>query len=95
MIDKLIEAVAISLDNALYKGGFLVQNDGEAKQIAKVALTAIESQGFRVVPVEPTSRMLADGAGAHLGQDPDFVRVAAVTWRAMLEAAPKVTGGGE
>lgn len=87
-IDRLLDAVAISLDNALYKGGFLVQNDGEARQIAKVALAAIESAGFRVVPVEPTPTMY----GAAL-EDLVPAADAHAAWSAMLSAVPKIGGG--
>lgn len=85
-IDTLLDAVAISLDNALYKGGFLVQNDGEARQIAKVALAAIEAQGFRVVPVEPTPEMIKalNEYAVCAGYIPEG-------YAAMLSAAPKLT----
>lgn len=93
-IDTLLDTVAISLDNALYKGGFLVQSDGEARQIAKVALSAIESAGYRVVPVEPTEEMAEKARNAIYDSAPSKSRARSV-YAAMLSAAPKITEGGE
>ena len=61
---------------------------------ARAALAAIEAQGFRVVPVEPTSAMedagfALDTSGMVWPAVPDDI------WRAMLSASPKLTGGGE
>lgn len=88
--DTLLDAVAVSLDNALYKGGFLVQNDGEARQIAKVAISAIEAAGWRVVPVEPTEEMIRHGqhmsTAARYFSPPELTEL----YAGMLSAAPRI-----
>lgn len=86
-MSDILANLAIALDNALYKGGFLVQNDGEAHQIAKVALSAIEASGYRLVPVEPTEKMLTMAFAEALVPSGDAIPC----YHAMLAAAPKIT----
>jgi hypothetical protein len=50
---------------------------------ATAALAALEAEGYRVVPVEPTEVMLAATAPAHEGER----IIAKVMYRAMLSAA--------
>lgn len=62
--------------------------------IARACLTAIEQQGYVVVPKEPTSAM-SDAASEAIGKDwvdgefPDEEKI----WSAMLSAAPKLGEG--
>ncbi len=99
MIDekRMVEAVArasLSVQHGADPASFPKPSSDDCARAAGVIL-ALEAQGYRVVTVRLTGRMLADGVGSNLGQDRDLVNVAKRTWRAMLEAAPKVTGGGE
>lgn len=61
---------------------------------ARAALAAIEAQGYRVVPVEPTNAMV-DAMYALDKVDDRWPACADDIWRAMLSAAPKLTEGGE
>ncbi len=61
---------------------------------AKAVIAAIESQDFRVVPAEPTSAMedamyAIDKVGSSWPANADDI------WRAMVSAAPKITGDGK
>ena len=92
--DALIEAVAKALHDTVPGSeawGIYPAIRAHFAAKARAALSAIEANGYRVVPVEPTGRMIADGAGVNLGKDPDLINVASITWRAMLSAAPKLT----
>lgn len=97
MSDALIEAVAkASCDNVYQRHGLpspwphLPADIRDAwTSSARAALAAIEAQGFRVVPVEPTPTMY----GAAL-EDLVPAADAHAAWSAMLSAAPKITEGG-
>ena len=90
--DKLIEAVARAIHDGLggngwaytnYGGDELKTNKSELEEAARAALSAIEAEGWAVVPMEPTDAMMFDSAGSR--QD----------YRAMLYARPRITGGAE
>lgn len=60
---------------------------------AAMLLSALESAGYRVVPIEPTEAMAEAGARPIYGYDPywDYGdKVAREVWPEMLAAAPKV-----
>jgi len=100
MSDELIEAVAKAIcrenlistkqpDDPETMGYYWKSFQGEAR----AALTAIEAAGYAVVPVEPTSEMIAAGIFAETIVGPGDVK-----WKApvnsiyltMLSARPKV-----
>lgn len=93
--DALIEAVA----RGMLKLADLPENEfmiASYKRAARNALSAIEANGYRVVPVEPTQAMIAVSA-TYIND-----RIANADWpksrdvyAAMLAAAPKLTEGGE
>lgn len=71
-----------------------------SRDVVKAQLAALESSGYRLVPIEPTKEMIEEGDGALEWDSSDatghwFVRYhpgdAAKSWGAMLAAAPKIT----
>lgn len=56
------------------------------KRFARLAITAIEKAGYRIVPVEPTEAMVAAGDEATPIGD---LKVCEGIYAAMLAAAPK------
>ncbi len=57
---------------------------------ARAALSAIEANGYRVVPVEPTQEMAEKARNAIYDSAPSTIRARSV-YAAMLSAAPKLT----
>lgn len=82
---KLEEAIAKAMDDAL---GL---NDSAVVQVlAKAALAAIEREGWKAVPVEPTEEMLAAGdVETESAFDDSQCAAASVVWSNMLSASPK------
>jgi len=88
---ELVEIVARAL--AEFWGVNLDKHPDLIGQQARIALTAIESSGRRIVPVEPTEAQLnaaRDWAVAKYGQGVGNDG-ASGCYRAMLSASPKVT----
>lgn len=83
MSDKLIEAVAKRMMIEQFGTPF-----STSIALARAALSAIEAEGFVVVPVEPTANM--QGAGFRAIHETPEPRAKAV-YTAMLSARPKVT----
>lgn len=88
---NLIEAIARAL-----KEHFPLLSHSYARELARAALLAIETEGFVVVPVEPTEEMKAEGSSAvydcyslEPGEGFDEPPAPAV-YAAMLSARPKV-----
>ncbi len=90
LVEVLARAIYDEADSGRY-GGHLSDyrfHDGrtcldgawDLNAFARAALTAIETAGYRVVPVEPTAEMLAGV--------PDWDEA---VWRTMLAAARKLT----
>ena len=92
--DALIEAVA----RGMLKLADLPENEfmiASYKRAARNALSAIEANGYRVVPVEPTPEMIK-AASVPWGNEVNFTATEFGTyspdqWSAMLSAAPKLT----
>ena len=57
---------------------------------ARAALSAIEANGYRVVPVEPTQEMAEKARNAIYDSAPSTIRARSV-YAAMIAAAPKLT----
>lgn len=102
MSEALIEAVAkASCDNVYQRHGLpspwphLPTDIRDAwTSSARAALAAIEAQGYRVVPVEPTEEMAEKARNAIYDSAPSKIRARSV-YAAMLSAAPKIKEGGE
>lgn len=94
--DALVEAVAKAIQDTTCRVisedslGVVATSlpDDECVNAARAALSAIEANGYRVVPVEPTQEMLSDGAS---WEDSCSKVVVGDVYRAMLSAAPKLT----
>ena len=94
MSDALIEAVAKAIadsDRTLNETTF---PEPRYFRYARAALSAIEANGYRVVPVEPTQEMAETARNAIYDSAPSKIRAKRV-YAAMLSAAPKITEEGE
>lgn len=83
--------LTIALDNALEGGGFLVRTDGEARRIAEIAISAIEAEGYFIVPAIPTEAMVEAGIAGQIASDSDHdAIVVRAGYAAMLSARPRI-----
>lgn len=82
--DALIEAVARELHHAGWERDYWTD-------CARKVIAAIEANGFRVVPVEPTAIMIRHGQ--HMSTAARYFSPMELTelYAAMLSAAPKLT----
>lgn len=100
--DKLIEVVAA----ALFVDGYADRLEWSAEHEtvkadyfghARAALSAIETAGWVLVPVEPTIKMC--DAAMELAENPSRTgwryvpKAPGDAWRMMLSARPRITGG--
>lgn len=91
---RLVEAAVRGMMGAEEWSTFWSSED--AAKLVRVALSAIEREGWKVVPVEPTQEMREAGAAAamkprmHVGHTrSDMGMTVAIGYAAMLSAAPK------
>lgn len=95
MSDALIEAVAKAIadsDRTLTETTFL---EPRYLRYARAALSAIEANGYRVVPVEPTQEMIEAGLEGEVVRDSSgtsWRSPTAYVYSAMLSAAPRIGG---
>ena len=105
-LDALIEAVATALwqqesIRALGRNRLVAWDEWDNgdrnvwRGLARAALAAIEANGFRVAPVDPTPEMIK-AASVPWGNEVNFTATeygtyAPAQWAAMLSAAPKIT----
>lgn len=86
--DALFRSVSDALDGWADRLGL---GCGEAGDLAaEAAFAAIEGAGYRVVPVEPTEAMIADGSQARDFPAREGKIVARSVWHNMMRAAPKI-----
>lgn len=81
LVEVLRDAIlgeAICVENGIANG----------EEIARACLAALESAGYRVVPVEPTQEMLI---AAREAANQSYIPNGSWAWEIMLAAAPKVT----
>lgn len=98
--DKLIEAVANAIRHGIfgndYEAAYWTKENDDA---ARAALSAIETAGWAVVPVEPTIKMC--DAAMELVEKPSRTgwqyvpKAPGDAWRMMLSARPRITGETE
>ena len=79
MTQKLVDRLCSIIAEA-------VGHDRGTEEIVRDVLSAIEREGWKVVPVEPTLKMLEDGCDANNFQMEDIPHV----WAAMLSTAPRI-----
>lgn len=96
MSKELIEAIALAIGRVVTRGEVEPRKGWLAAGAA--ALSAIEREGFKVVPVEPTNRMLfildeaVNGDPGHnepVDRESDRAKLAIEYWTATLDAAAR------
>lgn len=88
-IDALVDAIRDGIVVALERNNGCVL----ASDVAKIALEAIATKGYAIVPIEPTARMISEeesAASFGIGK-PTSADAIPMVWEWMLAAAPKVT----
>ena len=94
MTHPLVETVAREIDplafEALARSASNTSGVAHARRRAAAALSAILSNGYAIVPVEPTEEMCEAALNADWGEIPTDHQIKRAEWSAMLSSAPKV-----
>lgn len=98
----MIEAMARAEYEDDYGGSMEPLNWDKADELTRsmwregivAAIRAAEAAGYKLVPVEPTQEML-DAATQEMLDASWDEPIGQVEWKAMIEAAPKLTEGGK